>query len=544
MKKSHAKLAMRSLAVSLTALTGASVVVAASWAQKAPSLPPYLAAFPEFAPRITPQMPGDVDIALKEKLEKNQQFPLVQREFDLNAWQMFLSLQWPTNNQGQAAPTLTDTAFGEPHWTLWHNSSTIFQTDGAKPAACGGGALRAMALTRDMTKPVSKGLMAFSPAATAGTNPRSTRFLGVISAVGELNVAKLEEISQAFSGPMIDQNGQFVFYEIMIDPNEVGYLCDNSLYNINGQVAFTKGGGKVDMPHGTPNADWSGSYELKFAWKIIGPKDDASRFYTTPAVVMDQGPNGQPIERKVTVGLVGMHIGHKSETSPQWIWATFEQVDNLAVDNVAHPNLNPSFFDPNCPICTVDQQPQQGSNGAYPRVPTQAWRTIPIPPDKLHLNQEAQAVLAKMGSIWQYYQLIDTQWPTGPRAKPANPLGQLPDPITNKSGGDPTPVYLTNITMETYFQGGNEPACNGMELPGNVNCPANPTTWTSPQNNKPPPIAQANSSNVFVSESCMGCHSSAGVYTSYNPTTQQGTTSGQLTGDFSWLLTQKASWQQ
>jgi hypothetical protein len=40
----------------------------------------------------------------------------------------------------------------------------------------------------------------------------------------------------------------------------------------------------------------------------------------------------------------------------------------------------------------------------------------------------------------------------------------------------------------------------------------------------------------------MGCHSSAGLYTKYNATTGQGTTSGQLTGDFSWLLSQKAAW--
>jgi hypothetical protein len=95
-------------------------------------------------------------------------------------------------------------------------------------------------------------------------------------------------------------------------------------------------------------------------------------------VVIDQGPDGKQLERKVTVGLVGMHIGHKSKTSPQWIWSTFEQVDNLDVDAVAHPKLNPSFVDPNCPMCAVNQQPQK-VKGVYPRIPTQAWRGIPDP---------------------------------------------------------------------------------------------------------------------------------------------------------------------
>ena len=40
----------------------------------------------------------------------------------------------------------------------------------------------------------------------------------------------------------------------------------------------------------------------------------------------------------------------------------------------------------------------------------------------------------------------------------------------------------------------------------------------------------------------MGCHSSAGIWTSYDPQTQKGTHSGQLSGDFSWLMLQKAQW--
>ena len=546
------KIGWRALTSALVGLVGGGALFAAGAINAAaPVKPAYLAAFPYFAPKVTPQMPGDVDIALKTQLENAKKFPQVQREFDLYSWQMFLALNWPTNNQGQAAPALTDTKFGAPHWTLWHNSADIFQTDGAKPKACGlEPKARTLVLTREMAKPVSKGLAAFSAQATASTDPRTTRFLGVVSAVGELNagnLAQLSEIGQAFTGPLIDQNGEFVFYEIMIDPNEVGYLCDKGLYNINGQVDFSKAGGTVDMPIGTPQQDWSGSFELKLAWRILKPgKDDFSRFYTTPAVVMDQGPDGKPVERKVIVGLVGMHIGHKSTTSPQWIWSTFEQVDNLDVDNVANPNLSPSFFDPNCPICAVNQLPQPGANGVYPRIPTQVSRAIPIPGDKLALNAQAQAALKQQGSVWQYYALIDTQWPTSPKTPPSPWDGGLPNSVVNKPGGNPTPVMLTNITMETYFQTGNQQACHGQERPAGVNCPAVPPVWSSTLNNKPPPLVKTAHPNTltFQSESCMGCHSSAGIYTSYDPKTQTGTQSGQLSADFSWLPSQKASWQQ
>jgi hypothetical protein len=530
-----------------------------------PITPPYLSNFPNFAPIPTPQLPGDVDITLKTKLENGGLFPQVQREFDLNAWQMFLAVNWPTNNQGRPALRITDTSFGAPRWTLWHNSSSIFQVNGATPQACGQApAAGFLAVSRDLSKPVSKGLPAFSLLANEAANPRATRFLGVISAVGELNAATVGgDIQQAFSGPLIDQYGNFVFYEILIDPNEKGYLCDHKLYSINGQVDFAKNGGKVDMPTGHSGQDASGSFELKLAWRVMkpcdptkpkDPCDDMTRFFVEDAYIMDQGPDGQPLQRKVKVGLVGMHIAHKSESSPQWIWATFEQVDNLDVDQVAHPKLQASFNNAGCAICATDMLPQQSPNKTYPRIPVQVSRTIPIPADKLALNAQAAAALARMGSVWQYYQLIDTQWPTRPQTPPADPNGGLPDAIANKSGGNPTPVYLTNVTMETYFQAGNQPTCNQEEGNNTSSCqkPYNkltpgtaiaayspdPVFWNPTLYNGTTPVKPGITTQILATESCVGCHSSAGIWTSHDPPTQ----SGQLTGDFSWLMAQKAQW--
>jgi hypothetical protein len=560
------KILVRSRTAAIPGAIAATIALAGSLAFGAPpAVPPYLAIFPNFAPLLTPQLPGDVDIDLKTRLENAGLFPQVQREFDLNAWQMFLAVNWPTNNQGRPALRITDTSFGAPRWTLWHNSSTIFQVNGAPPQACGQPqAARMLALSRDLSKPVSKGLEPFSLQANEPANPRTTRFLGVISAVGELNAANLGgDIQQAFSGPLIDQYGNFVFYEILIDPNETGYLCDHKLYNINGQVEFSKTGGKVDMPTGHPSQDSSGSFELKLAWRVMkpcdrtkpkDPCDDLSRFFVEDAYIMDQGADGKPVQRKVKVGLVGMHIAHKSETSPQWIWATFEQIDNLDVDQVAHPKLRASFNNAGCPICATDMEPQQNPNKTYPRIPVQVSRTIPIPADKLALNAQAAAALARMGSVWQYYQLIDTQWPTRPQTPPADPNGGLPDAVANKSGGNPTPVSLTNVTMETYFQAGNQAACNQEEGNNNSSCPTpynkltpgtasatytpDPVFWNATLNNATTPVKPGITTQILATESCVGCHSSAWIWTSHDPPTH----SGQLTADFSWLMAQKAQW--
>jgi hypothetical protein len=113
-------------------------------------------------------------------------------------------------------------------------------------------------------------------------------------------------------------------------------------------------------------------------------------------------------------------------------------------------------------------------------------------------------------------------------------------------------VFLTNITMETYFQWGAQEACNMQEgVPKTAKClsppsvpdpSAHPAIWTTPVNNSKTPIKPGVHTNIFGTESCMGCHSSAGIYTSYDPLTKTGKTSGQLTGDFSWLMSQKANY--
>ncbi|UXI70229.1 hypothetical protein [Tahibacter amnicola] len=529
--------------VLLSVLVAATVFVSSASADDTPT---YLDTFPAFNPQLTTDLPGDVDVSLKKQLENDKKFAQVQRLFDLWSWQSFITLNWPVNDKGEFSPSVSDTAFGPAKWTTWYESPSIFRRDGGVPAACAKPSKELLlSLTREANLPIARDLKPF--ALPKGFDKRKTRLLGNISAIGDASPATpatstdthpdvLDETVQAFSAPMIDQNGNYVFYEIQIDPNEVGYICTYKLYNINGQVEFTKGDPtkKADLPSGTDKVDGSGAWELKLAWRILTASDDKSRFLTTAALVPPTNGKcpggstpGKDNQCPVDVGMVGMHIAHKSQSSPQWIWATFEQIDNLAVNNVAHPNLKPSFFDPSCEICVPNQPPAHNqSTGQWATTPpTQAWRAIPIPPDKVALNEQAALALAKANSAMQYYQLIDTQWPTDPSAPPANPKDGLPNAINNKPGGNPTPVYLTNITMETYFQAGVQAACKQEEV---NTCPA-PSWLTANQASQP-----VDMTSVFGTESCMGCHSSAGLYVT--PTK----TSGQLNGDFSWLFAQKA----
>ena len=80
--------------------------------------------------------------------------------------------------------------------------------------------------------------------------------------------------------------------------------------------------------------------EIKTAWRIINQSagDDPSRYYTQNrqiAVPGDLVRGGQQFCSSVRFGLVGMHIIQRNpvdprqpQLMPQWIWATFEHMDN------------------------------------------------------------------------------------------------------------------------------------------------------------------------------------------------------------------------
>ena len=167
------------------------------------------------------------------------------------------------------------------------------------------------------------------------------------------------------------------------------------------------------------------------------------------------------------------------------------------------------------------------------------------------LNEEVRGILRKADSPLQYYQLVGTQWPTQPTKKPYTVYASddtttrvLPESVTNKSGGMPTPVYLTNMIMETYFQGatdGGEGVFNYMT----ANEPAYLQIEGFPKNTKNSGVS------IFGTESCIGCHSSASI--AIGDTIENGIrkpifatrveNNSATIGDFSWLLQLKANFK-
>lgn len=484
----------------------------------------------DFPEHPTPIIPRDVDMNLKAELEQQGKFDDVQRLFDLVSWKTFMALNWPMHPDGKPKAKLSDE--GLPVWSSWKESFEVYKPDGGKPSPWGD--------DRDL----NAGIRGHTNL-PADAKEKTLRVLFRNNKHNEAS-NKADESDQAFGGGLWDQNGNLVMYEVLMNETEFNYVVTNTLYNVEGQIEFNKNKKVVSFPAGTYGEEAIGAIEIKIAWKVIDPdKDIASRYLTIEGYIPDPkeytistNPNDpacfvvfpqNPTYIKATLGMVGMHIAMKTTSSPQWIWATFEQKDNLEADPKVSGqslsgktvNLKPSFNDPGCETCAQNLCVEPDANGLRR---SQLRRMIPIPPAKRELNAQASKRLAALNSVLQYYELVDTQWPTSPTTPPT-PAGNGVASVLNKPGGNVTPVFLTNMTMETYFQIGNQPAYQMEESYGN------------------PTFTAADSVTIFATESCTGCHFSAGIAVrdSVDPKGNLITISGPpQSADFSWLLQTQA----
>lgn len=195
-----------------------------------------------------------------------------------------------------------------------------------------------------------------------------------------------------------------------------------------------------------------GAIQLKTSWKILGDGDDPSKFHTEWAAALFENLNYMdslkviPQCSLVQVGLVGMHISKKTDTQPDYIWATFEHIDNCP-EGIGQ-DKHYSFYDFALGDSMRNQPPLLGNENVNtdsshytfpewfnpqgtPTTPSQVVRDIPIPTGTKRLNQSYQQALAN--TVWANYQLVGTQWT---------------DPFDKKI----IPELLSNTTLETFEQ--------------------------------------------------------------------------------------------
>jgi len=500
--------------------------------------PPPAAAGRDFS--FQPVIPVDVEDGTGDFsfIHNPDNIPEAQRIFDRFAWRVFVGLNWPSNADGLPDPKITlrqDAEEGSWRPRVWQalaEVNELYKQFGAAPEPWNGGAFPG-----------------FDP---GKIEPDTLWMYSKISNRHALNRTQiLDESKQAFTGPLVDQQGKWVRYQVRLNRTAYEYVRQNGLYSLEGQAEFSR----ANILRFPRNGDRIGgktfefgTIEVKLAWKQLAEYDakaygpfkagdydlttpdgyktlagrmawnsDPSRFLVRWSRIIHNGAtpvNGKPQPDPVPVpmGLVGMHISVKTRSSPQWIWTTFEQVDNVLADDLEHVKVNgkerrlrPTFNNPDLPtklpnvLAPMNSKPDASGqptdwDEALTTVPVQVTRVIPIPLATQRVNQDAQHALAQDKSVLQFYELIGAQWPVTPRS-PAFPSGSgsSPESIVLKSPGRMVPVYVVNTTMETFFQKGVQPAG---PLAQDDRLAANQVSDATP---------------VFGTESCVGCHYSAGM---------------------------------
>jgi hypothetical protein len=384
-----------------------------------------------------------------------------QRGFDFYSWLTFIALNSPAGNRKGIETSQPDTP------TVWERASLgradddsqnfmqlldVMLPSGAKPE-WGKRVIPAACQSKHALKP-------------------------------NLMVVKMieESFNQPFkTGPLIDQRNNYAIFDILMNKVMFDYIVGNNLYSQAGQTSDNNSALRIDFPSGhhdkSGNGD-PGAIMIKVSWKILDPEDDKSKFHHAQALVAmpssaDQQADPPCLEK--TLGLIGFHIVHKTEGRPQWIWTSFEHVDNVPEQkDVDAGNLKPSynFYDPSCSAadCPVNQTPPrpwdpEPENELKFRARadgkvlfnSQITRVVPLTEATKLINGQFQSILGN--TVWKNYMLIGTQWPSAfPCTADRSALPDAPLPKTDfekqpDMNCAPAPTFLANSTLETFSQG-------------------------------------------------------------------------------------------
>jgi hypothetical protein len=376
--------------------------------------------------------------------------------FDWFSWQSFIALNWPAaidpkthrpiRGKANTSSGVTLASSGPRVWETYKADWETFRPEGAAPSEWS------------------------SYAIVPETNPcaSSTKKIDGGSKLVAMytkmdSVLTVNNINQAFSGrPLIAQhaadapaNTQYARYEVHLNETEYDQIRNHKWYlskNLPAAVVFpsTPSTATAGAPYG--------AIEVKAAWKeIVNPKE-APAYYTVKATVVEPGPT-VTCRENVTLGLVGLHIAHKISPFREWVWSTFEHIDNVPDSHYPTPKSY-SFNDGTGATSTNGynyKPPPTTTNQALPGGPAvQVNRVTPIPSSPAYATQQMNDIFQKFlasSPPWNNYELVATQWPTVTKGT------QFAQFVSGSSTGYPylcdcpfPQGIVANSVVETYFQ--------------------------------------------------------------------------------------------
>ncbi|HTF06320.1 MAG TPA: hypothetical protein VK826_19950 [Bacteroidia bacterium] len=392
-----------------------------------------------------------------------------QVDFAVFGWESFIALNWPADTSYRGKPdTSMKIGTGSPVvWETFRLKEETFYSD----AAINPGPWNASAINGQPRRSFAHKSM-FRVTKDFDSIPQDAQG-------GEFNEA-------AVNVPLIDQDSDYVMFEIAINESEYTYIVDHDYYNGNVQMREVHDSSFVNPPKGDtlvqqqgdslyyqmapsmaglPAFAQYGATEVKTSWRVLPatmPADQVARYYHRTSVIAQ--PGGGYVT--AVVGLVGLHILRLTAfTHNTWYWASFEQVDNVTVSDTAGftPSFNPggdtSYTNGYCYGSTCGSTKPATITDSLPANPTPVrvsrYGTIPAYIDSL--NDVYQGYLA--GTVWEFYQMVGVvNQETGSGSQypmfPSSPTVYL------------NVGQMANTTMETYVQNGtNCVTCHAFGTP-------------------------------------------------------------------------------
>jgi hypothetical protein len=371
---------------------------------------------PETDPAVSPDRIDDVADG------PGDPFP----RFDNFSWRAFIALNWPAstdpNHRGEPDRTKK---LGDPGLRVWETYKARYEV--FAPGS-----------------PIPAKWESYNGVNPCGENVSNLdKTLSAFSHFADYNqaAASLKDLAN----PLVAQNKTYTRYEVRFNREQYQSIFDNKWY---AKLPTEQNPGRFN----------TGSIEIKAAWRILNNSDSPAvraRYYVTKALVFD--PDATTKQGKVVctpqdIALTGFHIVIKTKLRPQWIWSSFEHVDNVPpkttepdAANVPAPysynsGMPPQQLDPKKAPTAISVTNPPESN---PK-PMQVVRLLPIRKETMKRNLDYWNLPEVRGTVWANYMLVMTQWPTTTAPeKPSNDGGPFPND---------TSATLANTTMETYQQ--------------------------------------------------------------------------------------------
>ena len=264
-----------------------------------------------------------------------------------------------------------------------------------------------------------------------------------------------------------------------------GQMRANAAYNVHQDREADFRYPYIKLPSSDPSKGEVGSIEIKSAWRKLGASEDKRRFFTNRIrFYVGKGEENKKY-REEEWGLVALHIIHKTESSPAFVYTSFSQIDNIRDKDgvvVEEPDglIKPEYrnippFNPELIIrkstLTRGQEVEVVANSpGLPKDSKQLFfqnigdfkhgvtvpvgirrRLFEISSEVRAVNRIAQAAIREYDkdSVWQYYKLVNVQSTTLPSFVDRSEIDDLSEDI-KASFFMANEVVETNVPLQQF----------------------------------------------------------------------------------------------